>query len=47
LPPLTRASSGNPLTIALEEVAGGKVVALPPDESEGAPAPSAIGGEDI
>jgi DNA-directed RNA polymerase subunit omega len=47
LPPLLRASSGNPLTIALEEVAGGKVVALPPDVSEGAQPPSPIGGEEI
>jgi DNA-directed RNA polymerase subunit omega len=47
LPPLVRGSSGNPLTIALEEVAAGKVVELPPDVSEGAPAPSAIGGETI
>jgi DNA-directed RNA polymerase subunit omega len=47
LPPLTRASSSNPLTIALEEVAAGKVVALPPDVSEGAPAPSSIGSEEI
>ena len=47
LPPLLRASSGSPLTIALEEVAGGKVVALPPDEGEGAPPPSAIGDAEI
>ncbi len=47
LPPLIRASSGNPLTIALEEVASGKVVALPPDVSEGSPAPSQIGGEEL
>jgi DNA-directed RNA polymerase subunit omega len=47
LPQLVRGSSGNPLTIALEEVAAGKVVALPPDESEGALPPSAIGGETI
>ena len=47
LPPQIRGSSPNPLTIALEEVASGKVIALPPDVSEGAPPPSAIGGEEI
>jgi DNA-directed RNA polymerase subunit omega len=47
LPPLVRGSSGNPLTIALEEVAGGKVVALPPEAGVGAPPPSLIGGEEI
>jgi DNA-directed RNA polymerase subunit omega len=47
LPPLIRGSSANPLTIALEEVASGKVTALPPDEAEGAPPPSAIGGAEI
>lgn len=47
LPPLIQeASSGNPLTIALEEVAGGKVVALPPDEGEGASLPTSIGAEE-
>jgi DNA-directed RNA polymerase subunit omega len=39
LPPLLRPPSSNPLTIALEEVASGKVVALPPEEGEGAPVP--------
>jgi DNA-directed RNA polymerase subunit omega len=37
LPPLAPTSSSNPLTIALEEVASGKVVALPPEEGEGLP----------
>jgi DNA-directed RNA polymerase subunit omega len=37
LPPLARTSSGNPLTVALEEVADGKIVALPPVEEDGAP----------
>lgn len=47
LPPLINCRSGNPLTIALEEVAAGKVTALPPEEGEGARLPSAIGGEEI
>jgi len=47
VPQLVRGRSGNPLTIALVEVAAGKVVALPPDESEEALPPSAIGGETI
>jgi DNA-directed RNA polymerase subunit omega len=46
LPPQIRASSGNPLTIALEEVASGKVVALPPDVGEGAALPTSIGAEE-
>jgi DNA-directed RNA polymerase subunit omega len=47
LPPLIRPSSGNPLTIALEEVANGKVVALPPDEGEGAALPTSIGADEF
>jgi DNA-directed RNA polymerase subunit omega len=47
LPPLINCRSGNPLTIALEEVASGKVTALPPEEGVGARLPSAIGGEEI
>ena len=47
LPPLVRGASGNPLSLALEEVASGKVISLPPDEGEGALPPSAIGGAEI
>ena len=47
LPQFVRGSSGNPLTIALEEVAEGKVTALPPEEGEGARPPTAIGEDDI
>ena len=39
LPPLVRPPSSNPLTISLEEIASGKVVALPPEEGVGAPVP--------
>jgi DNA-directed RNA polymerase subunit omega len=35
LPPLIRTNSSNPLTISLEEVASGKVLALPPEGGEG------------
>jgi DNA-directed RNA polymerase subunit omega len=31
-PPLTRSNSANPLTVALEEVAAGKVIPVEPDE---------------
>ena len=47
LPPLVRGSSGNPLTIALEEVAAGKVIALPPEEGEGVPLPRALGEDGL
>jgi DNA-directed RNA polymerase subunit omega len=32
-PPLTRSNSANPLTVALEEVAAGKVIPVEPEES--------------
>jgi DNA-directed RNA polymerase subunit omega len=47
LPPLVRGTSGNPLTIALEEVASGKVLALPPEEGEGARPPTSLGSEEM
>ena len=47
LPPLVRGSSGNPLTIALEEVASGKVLALPPEVGEGALPPTSLGAEEM
>jgi DNA-directed RNA polymerase subunit omega len=32
-PPLARSSSANPLTVALEEVAAGKVIPVEPEET--------------
>lgn len=47
LPPLIRPSSSNPLTIALEEVAQGKVTALPPEAGSGTSALGVVHTEEI